>query len=810
MITVPDKKVSALKASSIITCHKKESGWDQERIDKLSLKSIDDPSHYSHLPKMKNSLIVVHTVELGKQWKDSMSKELFLNIPKEEIGQIGGGQMNLCPVTVTTYQSLMKPHIQDALRGKIGTIIIDETHHGSAEEWNRGIKGLDVKKWKLDRIWDNERGRIRRVLVPEEYLPQEKRPLKLGLSATPTPFGPEKERMLNDVIGKRLTSVKDSKIVDAGYILPVRIRRKKIDPHPLTKAIHDSALIINADSRAHVKDVKADRWNQSPLSDITNLTLYKMRDEDAKREYRAGFNASGVMFDAAAMDENKLKYIMTRIAEEPEENFLVYSPRVLPLYFLSRGMQASGIDPPGCRVKLGEKAEKELCSATSKAACEKITAPSDGSEPCTWSEGTLPFIGKASRKLSAKKNIYEEMKKEIKLATEEERSGIVIDFVARQFTKLQDPTVNLKTKEKIVYNLAERQCLPNLNEKVKFTDQKFYFCLEEEPCSDKKTVVEDKEVATCMKGTLTDSTLAIYPTKAKRSLSIAQDKLGKVKRIIETAHAKRISEEYAQSQLGNIGMDKDANILKNLSDKLGGAAALKKRAAEIMTGSLVDEFLWRNLDYITITKEKDFDQWLKVGRIKYDGLIDYAAKRRIKITKTHSPGAVYPFSFLGFIIWGERIPGSSSVYDSRYRGLLSAVRYQLLSNMRHAVNRSEMDLANFFKDKTVTSKVLKDFAEGKTRVLPTTYKEGIDIPNANNLIISSVYTKPKDVIQLTGRIKRIADGKEPGEALFTTLKGTVDERYFRSSMRNLITDIHNTEHGEEIKEELKMIRSLNL
>jgi len=197
-------------------------------------------------------------------------------------------------------------------------------------------------------------------------------------------------------------------------------------------------------------------------------------------------------------------------------------------------------------------------------------------------------------------------------------------------------------------------------------------------------------------------------------------------------------------------------------------------------------------------------------------MIDYGKRRRTPILKTKTPGAMYPFRVFIFgipvIVWGERPPGPASIRDRRMRGMASGTRHILNASMRSAVNRSEFDLATFFQKPKGASRgaakkkrnitVINDFSEGKTRVLPTTFTEGIDIPSANNLIVASHYTKPKDVIQLTGRIKRVADGKEPGEALFTTLKGTIDEQYFRSAMRNLITDVYHTEHGEEMLLEL--------
>jgi superfamily II DNA or RNA helicase len=805
----------AFKPEIKLTCHSAGGEWSEERVDRLTPDDIDYESPYPHLPNMRPTLVVVHTVELGKQWKRSINKDLFLDIPEEEIGQLGGGEKNFCPVTVTTYQSLAKPRLRDALKGKVGVVVVDETHHGSASSWNAGIKGLDVEEWKVDQKYDEDRGRLKKVIVPKRYLPPEKRPYKLGLSATPTPFGPEREALLREVIGEKLTSVKDSDIVRAGFILPVKMRRKTVDPQRITREIHDAAQLLRADAKEHVNEIKAYHWNHA-LEDVRDLHRYKVTKSDIRREENAAFNFAGVMFDAAAMDENKMKGVMERIASSPDDNFIVYSPRVLPLYFVSKAAQSMGIDPPGCRPRLGEEDPSGACLAGGREECEAVgEVTEEGDSLCVWSEGTLPFVGSASRDIEKYRDMYKEIKKSIKEAEAEAEAGALIAFVSDKFDELRDPSVPVEEKRRTLGVFVGDRCAPNVAGGVPFSPDTFEECASRgEECGEDTVKVEKdgggEEVQLCTREPLLNAELPIFPKRARRSLQIAREKAERLQREMKwrEAHYGEAAERYIQGDLEDegVGLEKDASILRSISEKVGGEAALKKKRAEMITGSFVEEVLLRNLDWITIEKGIPIEDFLSVKNINYDKLIDRGKRRRIPIPRSGKPSAVYPVPFpFGGVIWVLRPQGGAGPVHPQVRGLLASSRFFLASGMRDAVNRGAFDIANFFRGTKVTSGVLSDFDEGKTRILPTTYKEGIDIPGATNLIIASTYTKPKDVIQLTGRIKRIADGKEPGETLFLTSRDTIDERYFRSSMRNLISDVYHTEHGEEMLEELERL-----
>jgi superfamily II DNA or RNA helicase len=94
-------------------------------------------------------LVVVPTIELLKQWSETLSRSLGL--PAEAVGQVGGGARRIGPATVITYDSAWR-RPRD-LR-PFGLLIFDEAHHLPSGSYRRIAETLTA-------------------------------PLRLGLTATP-------------------------------------------------------------------------------------------------------------------------------------------------------------------------------------------------------------------------------------------------------------------------------------------------------------------------------------------------------------------------------------------------------------------------------------------------------------------------------------------------------------------------------------------------------------------------------------------------------------------------------------------------
>ena len=78
-----------------------------------------------------NTLIIVHRSQLLDQWLERI--ETFLNLPKKQVGKIGGGKNKPTGIIdVAIMQSLTKNNTVDDLVANYGQVIFDECHHLSA------------------------------------------------------------------------------------------------------------------------------------------------------------------------------------------------------------------------------------------------------------------------------------------------------------------------------------------------------------------------------------------------------------------------------------------------------------------------------------------------------------------------------------------------------------------------------------------------------------------------------------------------------------------------------------------------------
>ncbi len=89
-----------------------------------------------------NTLIVVHSLSLLKQWKERI--EEFLGI--EDIGQIGGGKSKVTNVIdVASIKTLWNKGEVNEITKNYGMIIIDECHHLAAYTYEQAINSVNSK-----------------------------------------------------------------------------------------------------------------------------------------------------------------------------------------------------------------------------------------------------------------------------------------------------------------------------------------------------------------------------------------------------------------------------------------------------------------------------------------------------------------------------------------------------------------------------------------------------------------------------------------------------------------------------------------
>lgn len=112
-----------------------------------------------------NTLIIVDRISLLEQWRERLA--VFLNIPKNEIGVIGGGKKKPTGnIDVAVSQSLYRDNkVSDLVKG-YGQIICDECHHVSAVGFEQIMKNSPAKyKYGLTATLKRKDGKERIVLM---------------------------------------------------------------------------------------------------------------------------------------------------------------------------------------------------------------------------------------------------------------------------------------------------------------------------------------------------------------------------------------------------------------------------------------------------------------------------------------------------------------------------------------------------------------------------------------------------------------------------------------------------------------------
>ncbi len=91
-----------------------------------------------------NTLIIVHRKQLMQQWVEQLSA--FLDVSKDEIGQIGGGKRKQTGlIDVAMIQSLSRDGGVDPIVTQYGQVIVDECHSLSAVTFERVMKQICSK-----------------------------------------------------------------------------------------------------------------------------------------------------------------------------------------------------------------------------------------------------------------------------------------------------------------------------------------------------------------------------------------------------------------------------------------------------------------------------------------------------------------------------------------------------------------------------------------------------------------------------------------------------------------------------------------
>ncbi|MFG1519665.1 MAG: DEAD/DEAH box helicase family protein [Thermoplasmataceae archaeon] len=103
-----------------------------------------------------STLVIAPTIELIMQWRRILSKAFGI-----EIGQIGGGEKNIQPITVCTYDSAYL--MAESLGNRFRFLLVDEVHHLASEQYIQIAKifaspyrmGLTATLERVDKLHEN-------------------------------------------------------------------------------------------------------------------------------------------------------------------------------------------------------------------------------------------------------------------------------------------------------------------------------------------------------------------------------------------------------------------------------------------------------------------------------------------------------------------------------------------------------------------------------------------------------------------------------------------------------------------------------
>ncbi len=144
----------------------------------------------------QRTLIVVPTIDLLFQWSEKIS--IRLKVDPENIGIFGGGEKEIKPITMITYDSAHM--ITDVLADKFGLIIFDEVHHLPSPSYRRIAEFLIASK-------------------------------RLGLSATPTRVD-EKHKDLPFLVGPIVHYEKVEDLSERGFLADYKVERIEVKLSP--------------------------------------------------------------------------------------------------------------------------------------------------------------------------------------------------------------------------------------------------------------------------------------------------------------------------------------------------------------------------------------------------------------------------------------------------------------------------------------------------------------------------------------------------------------------------------------------------
>jgi superfamily II DNA or RNA helicase len=243
-------------------------------------------AHMAIDDRRRSTLVVTPTLDLVRQWHDGLTATFAT-----KIGVVGGGDYDLQPLTVTTYDSAYL-HMEN-LGARFGLVVFDECHHLPGESYALSA---------------------RLCLAP----------FRLGLTATPERED-GRDPILADLVGP-IAYRKDIVELAGQYLSDYETMRVTVDLSPEERADYESERAVY---RKFIADHGISMASPSGFSDFI---IRSSRTEEGRRAFAAYRRQREIAFTAPA----KLDYLERLLHQHRRDRTIVFTQDNATVYLLSR------------------------------------------------------------------------------------------------------------------------------------------------------------------------------------------------------------------------------------------------------------------------------------------------------------------------------------------------------------------------------------------------------------------------------------------------------------------------------------------
>jgi superfamily II DNA or RNA helicase len=243
-------------------------------------------AHMAIDDRKRSALVVTPTLDLVRQWHDGLRATFGC-----AIGVIGGGDYDVQPLTVTTYDSAYL-HMEH-LGNRFGTVVFDECHHLPGESYALGARFCLA-------------------------------PFRLGLTATPE-RSDGRDPILGELVGP-IVYRKDIVELAGEYLADYETVRVRIDLSPDERAEYEHERAIY---RQFLSDNGISMASPRGFSDFI---IRSSRGEEGRRAFLAYRRQREIAFTAPA----KLDYVERLLHQHRQDRAIVFTQDNATVYTLSR------------------------------------------------------------------------------------------------------------------------------------------------------------------------------------------------------------------------------------------------------------------------------------------------------------------------------------------------------------------------------------------------------------------------------------------------------------------------------------------